>query len=475
MGKLGGFMEYARQAPGYRPVEERLRDYAAVELRLSEPDAARQAARCMDCGTPFCHGVGCPQGNFIPEINDYVYRGLWREALELLSLCNPFPEITGRVCPAVCESACVLGIDDDPVSIRQIELAVIEAGFRMGLVKPDPPSERRKESVAVAGSGPAGLAAAYSLNRGGYNVTVFERAPRPGGILRYGIPDFKLEKQVLDRRLDLMRDEGVRIECGVEVGRDISRRYVSGRFSAMLLCCGAQAARDLAVPGREASGIHFALPYLAQQNMRNGGERIDGESIHAAGKRVLVIGGGDTGSDCVGTALRQGAVSVTQIEIMPEPPAQRPPSTPWPEWPMVRRDSSSHKEGGVRLWSVMTERFAVENGRVAAAHVCEVEWDNSGRGGAGQPRKRSGTEFVLPADLVLLAMGFSGAGANLLTGEHGLALDKRGFVIRDANCMTGADGIFAAGDMSMGASLVARAMADGRRAADGVMRWLEKQ
>ena len=472
-------MEYARRDPGYRPVNERLRDFNEVELRLSESDVLRQAARCMDCGTPFCHSCGCPLENFIPEINEHVYHGSWRDAgrwrdaLELLLLTNPFPEFTGRVCPALCESSCVLGINDEPVAVRQAELAVIEEGFQRGFMKPRPPAARNDKRVAVAGSGPAGLAAANALNRGGYNVTVFETGRKPGGILRYGIPDFKLEKWVLDRRIKLMQEEGIGFECGVETGRDISYRYISGRFSALILSCGARAPRDLRAPGRDSKGIHFAMPFLEQQNMRIGNEPVgESGSIHAGGKRVVVIGGGDTGSDCVGTALRQGAVSVTQIEIMPEPPSARPASTPWPEWPLVRRDSSSHKEGGVRFWSIMTEGFSAEAGRVAAVNVCEVEWERQGSGGMS-PRKRPGSEFALPADMVLLAMGFSGPGAKGLIEEMGLLLDERGFVKRDAGCMTSRTGVFAAGDMSLGASLVVRAIADGRRAAEGAMRWLE--
>ncbi len=473
MGKERGFLEYGRQDPGYRPVEERLKDYAAVERRLTDEEIMRQAARCMDCGVPFCHGCGCPLANVIPEFNDHVYHQRWEEALALLLATNPFPEFTGRICPAPCEGSCVLGINDDPVTIRQVELSIIEAAFQRGLIAPQPPAERLEASVAVIGSGPAGLAVADALNRRGYRVTVYETARKAGGILRYGIPDFKLEKWVVDRRVEMMEAEGVVFEYGVEIGPDLSFRYLKGRYDAVVLTGGAREPRDLAVPGRELHGIHFAMPYLVQQNCRNGGEPVAADrEILARGRRVVVVGGGDTGSDCVGTALRQGAASVSQIEILPEPPAARGADNPWPQWPVVRRDSSSHREGGSRRWSVMTERFEGVDGRVTALHACEVDWAAPAGGGAPVPRKRPGSECVLPADLVLLAMGFVGPGRNLIVEGLQLDLDKRGFVRRDANGMTSRDGVFVAGDMTQGASLVVRAISDGCRVADGVHRWL---
>lgn len=474
MGKETGFLEYPRHDPGYRPKDERLKDHRAVELRLTDREINEQAARCMDCGVPFCHGCGCPLSNIIPEFNDHVYHHRWKEALDLLVSTNPFPEFTGRICPAPCEGACVLGINDDPVTIRQIELAIIEKGFERGYIAPRPPAERRRQKVAVVGSGPAGLAAADILNRVGYNVVVYENAPKPGGILRYGIPNFKLEKSVLDRRISLMGSEGVTFETSVEIGHDISLRFLEGRFDAIVLTGGAREPRDLAVPGRALEGIHFAMPYLMQQNRRLEGEECAPEDeITAVGKRVVVIGGGDTGADCLGTALRQGAEHVYQLEILPEPPLQRSEQTPWPEWPLMLRESSSHKEGGERRWSVDTTSFEGVKGRITRIHCCEVEWA-SGKNGRPAPSRKDGTGFSLDVDLVILAMGFVGPGPNRLVEKLGITLGPRGFVERDENNMTSHPGIFVAGDMTQGASLVVRAIEDGKCVAQGVMRHLAK-
>jgi glutamate synthase (NADPH/NADH) small chain len=473
MGKERGFLEYGRADAGYRPVEQRRRDYRAVERRMPLEDVCRQAARCMDCGTPFCHACGCPLGNVIPEFNDHVYRRRWEDAVEVLLPTNPFPELTGRICPAPCEAACVLDINDQPVAIRTVELAIAETAFERGYIRPEPPAARRGGRVAVVGSGPAGLAAADRLNRLGYSVVVYENAARPGGILRYGIPDFKLEKWVVDRRVQLMMDEGVVFEVGIEIGRDISYRYLKDRFAAVVLTGGAREPRDLKVPGRDLAGIHFAMTFLVQQNMRLGGEPVaEDRAVLANGRRVLVIGGGDTGADCVGTAVRQGAESVRQFEILPEPPPARDPSTPWPAWPLKRRDSSSHGDGCERRWGVTAEEFLGRDGRVSRVRCVEVEWVPSAPGGLSAPRRKPGSEFTVDADLVLLSMGFVGPGPNQLVQQLGVALDTRGFLRRDTDGMTSVPGIFVAGDMTQGASLVVRAMADGLRVAEGVHRHL---
>ncbi len=473
MNKDRAFLEQPRQDVPHRPVAERVKDFKAVDLSLTEEEVRTQAARCMGCGIPFCHAAasGCSLANIIPEFNLMAYRGRWKEALDLLLATNCFPEFTGRVCPAPCEGACVLGLIRPPVNICKIELAIIEQGFQRGYVKAEPPRIRHKEHVAVVGSGPAGLAAAYVLNRAGFNVTVYEKDARAGGLLRYGIPDFKLEKWVLDQRLDLMTHEGVVFECGVNVGSDISYNFLKRRFSAIVLAGGARVPRDLRVPGRELAGIHFAMEFLTRQNKLIGGEPVLEMEPHAAGKNVVVIGGGDTGSDCIGTSIRQGARSVTQIEILPEPPRARSESTPWPLWPLMRRDSTSHKEGAERRWSVDTKAFIGEEGRVKRLQCVEVEWHREG--GRLQPREKVGGEFTVEADLVLLAMGFVGPGRTALTEELNIAPDARGFLRRDARHMTNVEGIFVAGDMQRGASLVVHAIADGMQTARHVIEWLE--
>ena len=473
MGKPTGFIEFQRKDPGYRPGNERVQDWRAVERLPVAAEVQEQAARCMDCGVPFCHGCGCPLCNVIPEWNDMVYRGKWREALDLLLLTNPFPEFTGRICPALCEGSCVLGLNREPVTIRAIELAVIERGFAEGWMAPQPPAVRRKERVAVIGSGPAGLAVAQELNRRGFLVTVYDAARKPGGILRYGIPEFKLEKSVIARRVSLMEAEGIQFETGVIVGEDVSLKFLRDRFDAICLAGGAREPRDLAVPGRDLKGIHFAMDFLRQQNRRLDGEEIPaGEEIVAAGKRVIVVGGGDTGADCLGTSLRQGATDVLQVEIMPEPPPTRAPSTPWPAWPLQRRDSSSHKEGGTRRWSISPKELIGRNGHVSALRAVEVTW-KSGPDGRPVMEERAGSAFEVPADLVLLAMGFTGPRKSRILTDLGVQRDSRGNVTKDANNMTSVAGVFAAGDMARGASLVVRAMADGLTTADGIERFLD--
>ena len=472
MDREHGFIEIARQEPGYRPVEERLRDFKPVEVRLANTQILQQAARCMDCGTPFCHGYGCPVGNVAPELHELVYAERWQEALGLLLSTNNFPEFTARVCPALCEASCVLGIDDEPVTIRQIELAVIEKAFADGYMGPRPPRGRRRERVAVIGSGPAGLAVADTLNRRGFGVTVYDRARHAGGVLRYGIPDFKLEKSVVDRRLALMQEEGVEFELGLSAGDDVSHRYLRQRFDAICLAGGARLPRDLQVPGRELRGIHFAMDYLTQQNMKLSGEELAAaDDIVATGKRVAVIGGGDTGSDCVGTALRQGAATVTQFEILPRPPEERPEHTPWPMWPDIMRSSSSHEEGGERRWSVTTQRFYGSDGHVTGMHCAEVDCSGDGQGRISFA-EREGTEFEAEAGLVLLAMGFLGPAPDRLVDQLGVQCDGRGNIRIDDNHMTSVEGVFAAGDMARGQSLVVRAIADGRETAKGIAVYL---
>lgn len=472
MGKTGGFLEHGRQDPAYRPADERIKDFKAVEIPFTEEALHVQMARCLECGTPFCHGYGCPLGNTIPELNDLAWQGRWEEALTLLHTTNPFPEFTGRLCPAICEAACVLSINNEPVTIRPIELAIIEKGFAKGYLHPAPPSERLKERVAVVGSGPAGLTVANVLNKAGYHVVVYERSAKIGGILRYGIPDFKLEKWILDRRIQLMEREGVRFETGVNVGTDISSKYLRSRFDAICLCGGASEPRDLKIPGRDLAGIHFAMDYLVAQNKKNAGEHLSAAAdIDARGKKVVIIGGGDTGADCQGTAIRQGATNVVQLEILPEPPQVRPVTTPWPMWPATRRDSTSHKEGGFRRWGVSVTSFKGANNHVKRVEGVEV---SSVRHADGHfefvPRK--GTEFELEADLVLLALGYVGPARNCIVESIRLEGDQSGAVAADEYHLTNARDMFIAGDMRSGPSLVVRAIADGIAAARGIMRQL---
>ena len=473
MDNTAPMTEAKRKDPGYRPVAERLNDYEAVERQLHDGDVTIQSSRCMECGTPFCHAYGCPLANVIPEFNDCVRRGQWREGLEILLSTNNFPEFTGRVCPAPCEAACVDGIYGDPVTIRQIELAVIEKGFLNGYLSPSPPKKRFNKKVAVIGSGPAGLAAADTLNKGGYQVTVFESAEHPGGILRYGIPDFKLEKWVVERRISLMREQGVLFETGVIVGEDLSYRFLKQRFDALCLACGAGEPRDLNIPGRNLTGIHFAMDYLCRQNRKISGEAVTPtDAIHAGGKKVLVIGGGDTGSDCVGTALRQGAERVLQFEILPEPPVNRSASNPWPLWPQILRSTHAHEEGGERRWAVMTREFLGDQGRVTGVKCVEVEWPAAEDGRLTGPVAKPGTQFEQAVDLVILAMGFTAPTQNKIVDDLGVQLNDRGHIQAGSRGMTSVEGIFVAGDMALGQSLVVKAIADGRRTAQGIMKFL---
>jgi len=473
MGKARAFLEIPRRDPGYRPRAERICDFHEVEQRLDDAALRDQAARCMNCGIPFCHGCGCPLGNLIPEWNELVYRGRWREALDLLYLNNNFPEFTGRVCPAPCEAACTAGLHDAAVTIRQLELAIIEKGYATGYLVPRPPATRTGRSVAVIGSGPAGLAAADELNHHGHLVTIYEQDRLPGGLLRYGIPDFKLAKTVIDRRLALMAAEGVVFENGVTVGRDLSPHFLCRRHHALLLAIGARRPRDLAVPGRELAGIHFALDFLAQQNRRLAGELPPDQGIIATNRQVVVLGGGDTGADCIGTAIRQGARSVVQLEILPEPPATRAPTTPWPMWPYQKRSSSSHGEGGERHWNMATKRLVGHNGSVARIEGTKVNWEYDADGRPTRMTELPNAEFSLPADLVLIAMGFTGPEPEGVIAQLGLELNARGGIAVDTNGMTSRPGVFAAGDAAHGASLVVQAIASGRRLAAAIATWLE--
>ena len=468
-----GFLEVGRKVAGYRDKSERVRDYRAVEKQLPVAELREQASRCMDCGVPFCQSarsdLGCAVSNTIPEFNDQVYHGQWRDALKLLLQGSCFPEFTGRICPALCEASCVCGLNSDPVTIRAIELEIIETGYREGYMQPRIPARRSGKRVAVIGSGPAGLAAAHELNQRGHKVKVYEAANRPGGLLRYGIPDFKLEKWVVERRVELMKAEGVEFETAVEVGVDIATSYLKKRFDAIVLAGGARGPRDLPVEGRDLDGIEFAMDFLTQQNKRNGGEDLgDIAEISAAGKKVVVIGGGDTGSDCVGTSIRQGAVDVKQFEIMPQPPPERAPSTPWPLWPYKMRESSSHQEGCERRWSVTTKAFRGENGKVKQLLCAEVEWVTPEGGGRPVPQEVEGSEFTVDADLVLLAMGFVSPGNPSLVEDLGVELNERGFVKRVGGNATTVEGVFVAGDVASGPSLVVRAMQDGKDAAAAV-------
>ncbi len=467
-----GFITYKRKDRGYRPVKERLADWSSVDATLYESDLRIQAARCMDCGVPFCHGVGCPLANRIPEFNELVYRGNWAAAAEILHATNNFPEITGRVCPAPCEPACTLAINDDAVTIKQIECEIAERAFELGLLAPRPAARFSGKRVAVVGSGPAGLAAAQQLARAGHGVVVFEKDDRVGGLLRYGIPDFKLEKQILDRRIEQMKAEGVKFEVDVEVGLDVSHRYLKKVFDAVCICSGAGEPRTLDVAGADLRGVHMAMDYLSQQNRIVAGDR--GEDfkrprISAAGKHVVVIGGGDTGSDCVGTANRQGALSVRQLEILPKPPQDYNPDTPWPQWPVILRSSSSQQEGCERMWSVLTKELTGSGGHVNQLHLAVVDWEKSESGWKMKERPDSG--FTIRADLVLVAMGFLHVAHAGLVNPMGLRLDPRGNIAVERH-MTSVEGVFAAGDSTRGASLVVHAIAAGRGAAEGIDRWL---
>ena len=467
MGKLKGFLEIERQKPPSRPVDERLQDWHEVYLRHATPDLQAQGARCMDCGIPFCH-QGCPLGNLIPDWNDLTYRAKWREAIDRLHKTNNFPEWTGRLCPAPCEGSCVLAIDDEPVTIKAIELSTVERAFEEGWISPSPPESRTGKSVAIVGSGPAGLAAADQLNGAGHTVTVYEKSNRIGGLLRYGIPEFKMEKRYLKRRLDIMGAEGVRFRTGVNVGVDLPARQLRTEHDAVLLAGGAGWPRDLKVPGRELEGIHYAMEYLTQQNHICEGDSVPSEQfISAVGKHVVIIGGGDTGADCLGTVHRQGAASVAQFELLPRPPDERSEDNPWPTWPNVFRVSAAHEEGGERIYAVSTQRFSGNaDGHVTALHAHKVNMRRTNGRPAFEPVPDS--EFDMPVDLVLLAMGFLGPDRPGMLEELGVKLTPRGNVWRDETWMTSVPGVFTAGDMQRGQSLIVWAIAEGRSAARGI-------
>jgi len=471
MGKPTGFIEIQRKKQPTRPVEERVQDWREVYLPYPTGELEMQGARCMDCGIPFCH-QGCPLGNLIPDWNDLVYRDRWHAAIERLHATNNFPEFTGKLCPAPCEGSCVLGINDYPVTIKSIEASIIDRAWDEGWVVPKPPVTRTWKKVAIVGSGPAGLAAADQLNRAGHLVTVFEKSDRIGGLLRYGIPEFKMEKRFLDRRLAVMEAEGVIFRPGMNVGVTVPASRLRGDYDAILLAGGAGQPRDLPVPGRELKGVHFAMDYLTLQNRRNEGDEIaDADFISARDKHVIIIGGGDTGADCLGTAHRQGALSVHQLELMPMPPETRAADNPWPLWPQVFRVSSAHEEGGERLYSVSTQRFSGDaSGHVRALHAIQVEMIK--KDGRVQFQPVPGTEFEIPADLVLLAMGFVGAEKGALLDDLGVTMTDRGTVARDGNWMTNVAGVFTAGDIQRGQSLIVWAIAEGRSAARGIDRYL---
>jgi glutamate synthase (NADPH/NADH) small chain len=463
-----GFLKYGRELPPRRSVEERKHDWIEVYLEFPDDKLKRQAARCMDCGIPFCH-QGCPLGNIIPDWNDLTYRGRWREGLAQLHATNNFPEFTGKLCPAPCESACVLGINQDPVTIRRIEESLAMRGWAEQWITPEPPETRTGKTVAVVGSGPAGLAAAQQLNRAGHTVTVFERDDKIGGLLRYGIPDFKMEKWVLDRRLQQMEAEGVLFRPCVNVGVDVTAAELQAQFDAIVLAGGSTVPRDLPVPGRELDGIHFAMEFLPQQNRRVAGIwPEDRPQITAEGKRVVILGGGDTGADCLGTVHRQGAREVYQFEIMPMPPSERNETMPWPDYPMILRTSAAHEEGGKRDWSISTKAFSGENGRVQKLHGVRVAFSPPDATGRRKMEEAPGSEFEMEADLVLLALGFLHPQKEGLLADLGVEFDARGNVKTDRNYAGSVPGVFACGDMRRGQSLIVWAIAEGREAARGV-------
>ncbi|MDD5561018.1 MAG: glutamate synthase subunit beta [Candidatus Omnitrophica bacterium] len=465
MGEDRGFLKLGRQSSHYRDICERVGDFKEVYKARPENQSQEQASRCMDCSTPFCHWA-CPIGNYIPEWNDYIFRGNWKKALALLEATNNLPEITGRVCPALCEYACVLGLNDEPVTIREDELAAIEAGFKNGLIKPYHVEKRTGRKVAVVGSGPAGLSCAAQLNRAGHSVTVFERDNKPGGILRYGIPDFKLEKHILDRRIDIWKKEGVIFKTGVNVGVDYPAGKLLSDFDAICLAGGSRVPRDLKIEGRQLNGIYFAMDYLTQSNRRVAGENIpENDLIDAKGKQVVVIGGGDSGADCVGTAHRQGASCVVQIEVMPRPAECRPVDQPWPNYPMILKVSSSHEEGGQRHWQVLTKRFIGEDNHLRKLSCVKVEFLPEKGKTCPVMKEVAKSEFEISADMVILAVGFLHPEQGGLLNELNLKFDARGNVLAGDNYLTSVKNVFSAGDMRRGQSLVVWAIAEGRRCA----------
>lgn len=468
MGDPKGFLKVRREPSQYRAVCERVRDFREVIIPRSDEQSRQQSSRCMDCGTPFCHW-GCPLGNYIPEWNDLVFGGHWKRAFELLEATNNLPEVTGRVCPAACEYACVLGINDDSVTIRENELAIIEHAFKQGWVKPNSPKQRTGKKVAVVGSGPAGLSCAAQLNKAGHKVNVFERDDKIGGILRYGIPDFKLEKNVLDRRIKIWQKEGIRFETGVCVGRDYPAAKILDEFDALCLAGGAGVPRDLKIEGRSLKGIHFAMDYLTRFNKRVAGQKLAADKlIDTKGKKVVVIGGGDTGADCVGTAHRQGAACVVQIELLPKPPECRTEDYPWPMYPMLLKNSASHQEGGRRLWSVLTKKFSGKGGHIKKIVCMRVEFSKTDKNACPLMKEIPGSEFEIEADLIILAIGFLHPEHKGLLAELDVQFDAKGNVKTDEDGMTSLKGVFSAGDMHRGQSLVVRAISEGRSTASAV-------
>ncbi|MFN6945660.1 MAG: glutamate synthase subunit beta [Cytophagaceae bacterium] len=472
MGKPTGFLEFERNLPKKRDPKERVKDYKELYYPLGEENVKTQASRCMDCGVPFCHN-GCPLGNNIPEFNDAVYEGNWEEAIQVLLSTNNFPEFTGRICPAPCEAACVLGINKPPVTIEEIEKNIIETAFSKGLITPRLPKNRTEKKVAVVGSGPAGLAAAAQLNSAGHWVTVFERADEIGGLLRYGIPDFKLEKWVIERRVKLMEEEGVVFKTNANVGKNIKVKQLVNEFDAIVLCGGSTIPRDLPIPGRNLKGVHFAMDFLTQQNRRVSEKAIETEDILATGKNVIVIGGGDTGADCVGTSNRHGAKSIIQIELLPKPPSERNDSMPWPNWPMILRTSTSHEEGCERQWSLYTKEFVGdEKGNLTGLKVAEMGWSKPEQGKMPKYQEIEGTEKILPCELVLIAVGFLHPQHEGMLNDLGLEYDDRGNVKANEEYQSSIAKIFAAGDMRRGQSLVVWAISEGREAARNVDKFL---
>lgn len=475
MGSTNGFMRSVRKPPSRRPVVERKGDWREFYQKWPDSEAREQGSRCMDCAVPFCH-KGCPLGNVIPEFNHQVYLGKWDKALRVLLSTNNFPEFTGRICPAPCEASCVLSINSDPVTIEYIEKEIADRGFDEGWITPEPPQHRTGKKVVVVGSGPAGMAAAQQLNRAGHLVTVFERDEYIGGLLTLGIPDFKLDKAVVQRRVDLMAEEGITFTCDVNVGVNYPAEKLLDEFDAVCLTCGSTHARDLPVPGRELQGVHLAMDYLTQQNRLLAGQSVDpSERITAEGKRVVILGGGDTGADCLGTAHRQGAEIVHQLELLTEPPVERSAKNPWPQWPIILRSSAAHEEGGLRDYDVLTKSFSGSNGRVEQLHAVRVDWSQSGENGRPAMREIPGSDFVIETDLVLLAMGFLHPEHGGMLDQLGVELDPRGNIKADQNKMTNLPGVFAGGDAARGQSLVVWAIAEGRDVARGVDQYLMGQ
>lgn len=471
MGDVKGFLKVKRAYSLYRPVCERVQDYREVTVLRPDKMTEEQSSRCMDCGTPFCHW-GCPIGNVIPEWNDLAFHKHWKRAYEMLDSTNNLPEITGRLCPATCEAACVLGIDDDPVTIRENELGIIEHAFRSGYIEPRPPKKRTGKKVAVIGSGPAGLATADQLNKAGHSVTVFERDDKIGGILRYGIPDFKLEKKILDRRLKILEAEGIKFKAGMDAGTDITASKLKDNFDAVCLTCGSRTPRDLKIEGRQLSGIYFAMNFLTQANRRAAGEKIAPDNvINAKGKSVVVIGGGDTGADCVGTSHRQGASCVVQIEVLPQPSECRTSDYPWPKYPLLLKTSTSHEEGGQRHWAVLTKKFIGNNGHVNKLSCVRVKFTKDDKG-CPVMTEIPASQFEIEADMVILAVGFLHPEHTKLLKDLGVKFDPRGNVLTDASYMTSVKGIFSAGDMRRGQSLIVWAISEGRRAAHSIDKFL---